>query len=138
MYNNFPFPMPSANPPGNQSYGQQPYGNQRFSMSRTGVIRVHGRNGAEMFAMGPNDEALLLDDTQPVVWHKMTDGAGYATLTGYSISPLRTETEKADIRYADIDKRLSTLEGIINAKSNTTELPTVEYQTNDKDVKGRK
>ena len=54
------------------------------------------------------------------------------------ISPLKTEAEKAETRYDEIDKRLSALEGIINAKPNLTEFTNVEYQTNDKDVKGRK
>lgn len=51
------------------------------------VIRVHGEEGANAFAMAPNSSAIFLDETQPAVWLKTTDGAGYATVTGYDITP---------------------------------------------------
>ena len=47
------------------------------------VIRVSGIAGASAYQMNANSEALLLDSTQPVIWFKTTDGAGYPTLTGY-------------------------------------------------------
>ena len=54
---------------------------------RTEVIRVHGEEGANAFMMAPNSSAIFLDETQPSVWLKTTDGAGYATVTGYDITP---------------------------------------------------
>ena len=53
------------------------------------IVRVNGRNGVDAFQMGPNDEALLLDVSAPVVWLKTTDGAGYPTITGYSTAAQR-------------------------------------------------
>ena len=31
------------------------------------VIKISGRNGAEMFQMGPNSSVLLLDTTAPII-----------------------------------------------------------------------
>lgn len=51
------------------------------------VVRVHGEDGAKAYNLPPNSSALLLDETQNIVWLKMTDGAGYPTVTGYEINP---------------------------------------------------
>ena len=51
------------------------------------IIKVNGRGGADAYQMPPNSQALLLDETQPVIWLKQTDGAGYPTLTAYDIKP---------------------------------------------------
>lgn len=48
--------------------------------------------------MTANDEAILLDETQPVVWLKTTDGAGYPTVTGYSITPFKTDPKVIDVQ----------------------------------------
>ena len=47
------------------------------------ITRVNGRNGAEAFRMAPNSSILLMDENDPIVWMKQTDGAGYATVSGY-------------------------------------------------------
>lgn len=67
-------------------------------MQKHGVIRVHGEEGAKAFSMPANDEAILLDETQPVVWLKTTDGAGYPTVTGYSISPYKADPKVIDVQ----------------------------------------
>ncbi len=41
--------------------------------------------------MPPNSSILLLDETAPIVWLKMTDGAGYPTLNPYDIAPHQDE-----------------------------------------------
>mgnify|MGYP003311272107 CR=1 FL=1 len=41
--------------------------------------------------MAPNSEALLLDTTDAIVWLAQTDGAGYKTVTPYSVIPYRKE-----------------------------------------------
>lgn len=51
------------------------------------ITRVNGRNGAEAFRMAPNSSILLMDENDPIVWMKQTDGAGYATVTPYTVSP---------------------------------------------------
>ena len=63
--------------------------------------------------MAPNSQIILLDETAPMIWLKVTDGAGYPTLTGYDISI--HETEKP-IDYKSFDERLKKLEAIIDAK----------------------
>ena len=48
--------------------------------SKFEVIRVNGKNGAEAFQMPPNSSIILLDESAPLIWLKMTDGAGYPTI----------------------------------------------------------
>lgn len=72
----------------NQPYVPQPiYMNNANGSSVQQVIRVHGEEGAKAYGLAPNSSILLLDETQPVVWLKMTDGAGYPTITPYDIKP---------------------------------------------------
>ena len=78
------------------------------------IIRVNGENGVDAFQMGPNSDALLLDETSPIVWFVQTDGAGYKTKTPYSITPYvpepSPEMKTMDERFASIDRRLKSLE----------------------------
>ena len=67
------------------------------------VIKISGRNGAEMFQMGPNSSVLLLDTTAPIIWLKTTDGAGYPTITAYDIS-LHQEPTQVDL--STLEQRL--------------------------------
>lgn len=100
--------------PNQPSMGQNPYQIPR----KMEIIRVNGQNGAQAFQMMPNSQALLLDDTAPIVWLAQTDGAGYKTVTPYSITPYQPEPE---ISMKDIDARLKRIEEIIdNAKSNSS------------------
>ena len=82
---------------------------------KTEIIRVNGKNGGEMYQMAPNSEALLLDTSAPIIWLAQTDGAGYKTLTPYSITPYQPEPE-IDVR--SLNERLTRLEELINDKSN--------------------
>lgn len=77
-----PYQQPYGNPYGYPQMGpqgvsgaSQPFGGQ--------VTRVNGRNGAEALRMAPNSSILLMDENEPIVWLKQTDGAGYATVTLY-------------------------------------------------------
>ena len=67
----------------NPYFGAQPLKQQ--------VTRVNGRNGAEAYQMAP-DSSALLDTTAPLVWLIQTDGAGYKTISPYTIAPYKTET----------------------------------------------
>lgn len=106
-------------------YFQQPFNNmgqpQTYPQTprKTEIIHVNGQNGAQAFQMMPNSQALLLDDTAPLIWLAQTDGAGYKTVTPYTIAPYQPEPE---ISLKDIDVRLRKLEEeVINhAKSNAT------------------
>lgn len=108
----------------NNMYNQQMYPqyNQQFQQvpKKTEIIRVNGENGARAFQMLPNSQALLLDDTAPIVWLAQTDGAGYKTVTPYTISPYTPEPE---INVKDLDERLRKIEEMIkNAKSNSSDV----------------
>lgn len=94
----------------NQYYGYQPYYRQE-------VVRVNGKSGADMYQLAPNSSALLLDETQPVVWLVQTDGAGYKVSTPYTISLYETPAEKNPL--AEIEERISRLEEKLN-EPNTT------------------
>ena len=78
------------------------------------VVRVSGRPGAEAYQMPPNSEVLLLDETQPVVWLKTTDGAGYPRLNAYDIT---IHEDEKPVDYKSIEERIKKLEDAINAKS---------------------
>lgn len=78
------------------------------------IIQVNGRNGAEMFQMGPNSKILLLDSSDPIVWLVQTDGAGYKTVDPYSITPYQPAPQ---IDINSLNDRLTALEEKVNAKS---------------------
>lgn len=78
------------------------------------VIQVSGRNGAEMFQMGPNSSVLLLDTTAPMIWLKVTDGAGYPTITAYDIAP---HQEPKQVDLTALEERLLKLEEKVNEQS---------------------
>lgn len=79
------------------------------------IISVNGKAGAEAYAMGPNSKALLLDATQPVVWLKSTDGAGYATLDGYDLAPHVEKSPEAVAQgmYENLDARIKKIETLL-------------------------
>lgn len=70
-----------------------PWNNIQFQspLQQNEVVRVHGKDGANAYPLAPNSSILLLDETQPVVWCKMTDGAGFATIKGYTLTELTEE-----------------------------------------------
>lgn len=114
----------------NNSFGMNPSGNNNFfsgmnmnmggmgmnmnNFPRYNIIQVNGRNGAEALQMAPNSKVLLLDETEPLIWFVQTDGAGYKTITPYSITPYQ---QAAPIDINDLDARLKTLEEKFYAKS---------------------
>lgn len=78
------------------------------------ITRVNGRNGAEAFRLAPNSSILLMDENDPIVWLKQTDGAGYATVTPYSIAPYQAA---APVDVNSLEERVKRLEEKLNAKS---------------------
>ena len=115
MYNNFyPYnnnPYTPVNP--QQAYNQMQQGNVGIKQE---VIRVNGKNGAEAYQLPPNSSILLLDETAPIVWLKMTDGAGYPTLSPYDISPHQTEQLQL-FNNESLEKRIANLEEKVNELS---------------------
>lgn len=72
------------------------------------IIRVNGEQGARSFRMLPNSSALLLDETAPLVWLAMTDGAGYMTVTPFEIKPYQPPPPPD---YQSLLARIERLEG---------------------------
>ena len=93
---------------------------------KTEIIHVNGQNGAQAFQMMPNSQALLLDDTAPIVWLAQTDGAGYKTVTPYTIAPYQPEPE-IDLR--DIDTRLRRIEEVMNNENTKSNAPSSKKQS---------
>ena len=101
-------------------YGQP----QQTNLNKQEVIRVNGKNGAEAYQLPPNSSILLLDETAPIVWLKMTDGAGYPTLSPYDISPHKTQTSLVEIDTESLEKRIARLEEIVNELSQSNAEPS--------------
>ena len=78
---------------------------------RHDIIRVNGKGGAEAYQLMPNSSVLLLDETQPLVWLKTTDGAGYPTLTPYTITPYEPE-KPVDVK--SLEERLARVERLLD------------------------
>lgn len=96
----FGFPAPAFSPWG-QTQAQQ----------RMEIIRVNGEGGARAYQMPPSSNALLLDEANPLVWLVQTDGAGYKTVTPYTITPYQA-APAPDL--GSLEQRISRLEGILN------------------------
>lgn len=103
-------------------FGQQPgscgYPGQSFmswplmqSQQRMEIIRVNGEGGARAYQMPPSSNALLLDEANPLVWLVQTDGAGYKTVTPYTITPYQT-APAPDL--GSLEQRIARLEEMIN------------------------
>ena len=85
-------------------------------LQRQEIIRVNGENGARALQMAPNSSALLLDTNNPLIWVVQTDGAGYKTVTPYTIQPYQPEPP---IDLKDLNERIKKLEEALNGKSDS-------------------
>ena len=107
--------------PGCENYSIYNTYNQQASMGqptlRSEIIRVNGENGARAYQLAPNSSALLLDEGAPIVWLVQSDGAGYKTVTPYSITPYQPEPP---VDVGGLEARVKRLEELIDAKSNTS------------------
>ena len=90
----------------NAAGGPQPFAGQ--------ITRVNGKNGAEAFRLAPNSSILLMDENDPIVWLKQTDGAGYATVTPYTVAPYQAAVP---VDVNSLENRVKRLEEMLNAKS---------------------
>lgn len=99
----------------------QPYFNQ-YSARRMGILKVHGTEGLNALRMMPNDEALALDETAPILWVIKTDSAGYKTPTPFEIRPYQPEPE---VSLKDIDQRLRRMEDAFYAAQSSTGVSAV-------------
>ena len=98
-------------------YGQQyqPYQSQiQPQLQQQQVTKVNGENGAKAFNMAPNSSALLLDECGTIVWLKVTDGAGFPTITPYDVTP--HQVAKAP-DYSALETRIARLEELVNGNT---------------------
>ena len=94
-----------------------------YNLPHYEVIKVHGREGANAFQMGPNSSIILADDTNPIVWFVQTDGAGYKTVSPFKIVP-EQEEQTIDIpslmtRMDQLEAELASLKEVRYGKSNS-------------------
>ena len=114
MYN---YGMPNNQPQGyTDPYTARLNSMQGYSMPRMDITTVNGENGARAFNLPPNSRTLLLDENAPIVWFVQTDGAGYKTLTPYTITPYQPEVP---VDAKSLEARIKRLEDMLNEKSNT-------------------
>lgn len=85
--------------------------NGQYQTSRQEIVKVKGENGARAYQMMPNSSALLLDEDNPIVWLVQADGAGYKTVSPYTITPYQPAPA---VDLSDIEHRLKRIEEIIN------------------------
>lgn len=118
MYN-YPYQpqmMNNINPYQTRLNGFQSDFTQRYE-----IIKVNGENGARAFNLTPNSSILLLDETQPIVWLAQADGAGYKTVTPYTITPFQAEPP---VDTKSLEQRVARLEELLNGKSDTSNART--------------
>lgn len=92
------------------------------------ITKVNGENGAKAFQMPPNSSIILLDESNPKVYIKETDGASYPKLSVYKLVPdddlIRTEAEikaeddKSKDQIKKLEERIAVLERFVtNSKA---------------------
>ena len=134
-YNNYYNPyMYNGNPYFNPRQIQQTTQPQQWAnpvLPKMEIIKVHGEEGAKSFQMAANSQALLLDESNPIVWLVTTDGAGYKTATPFDIRPHEDASKKDnETTLIDLKDRVEKLERTVNdyVKSNTG--LTIEEKSN--------
>lgn len=101
--------------------------NSIYQPGRQEIIRVNGREGANAYQLPANSSVLLLDNNQPVIYLKQTDGGGYANITPYSITPF--EQEQNTVNTSDLERRIKRLEDIINESDSSNVKRTKSKQS---------
>ncbi len=130
MYNNY-LPQNYYNTQPYNPYAQRLNTMQQDFQPKQEIIKVNGENGAKAYNMPPNSSILLLDETAPLIWFKSTDGAGYPTLTPYTIAPYQAEPQ---IDTKSLEQRVSKLEELLNEQSNTKNVKSKHNNTTTDDV----
>lgn len=75
------------------------------------TIKVHGQEGAQAYVLPPNSSVVLLDESEPIIWLKVTDGGGYPTLSKYYITPAeQVEKIQKENQFNALESRLSNIE----------------------------
>lgn len=120
--------------PGMSNIQDNSYSNNYSIGPKQQVVKVSGKQGVEMYRIGPNSSALLLDESGQLVWLVTTDGAGYKSIYPYDISP---HVDPPDPHISELEQRMARMEELLNGiavnfaatKSATNNQPT-ESATN--------
>jgi hypothetical protein len=118
MFNNNPYMTGGYQPIMQNPYQARLNAMQGDFMSRQDILRVNGENGAKMINLAPNGSALALDENAPILWVVQADGAGYKTVTPFSITPYQAATTPD---YNTLEARIKRLEDMLNEKSDFTD-----------------
>lgn len=80
------------------------------------IKRVHGEDGAKAYALAPSSSVILQDETDNIIWVKVTDAAGYATIKGFTLTPIVENVESSNsdrfvtkTEFEDLKKRFDEL-----------------------------
>lgn len=98
----------------NQFYPQIPIQQQNILPPQQ-ILQARGKESINMLRMSPNSSVLIADETAPIVWKCTSDSLGNVTAEPFDITPHKDE--KQEDMFAQINNRLSRLEGIINEQS---------------------
>ncbi len=87
------------------------------------ITKVNGENGAKAFQMPPNSSIILLDESNPKVYIKETDGASYPKLSVYKLVPDIDEKKEEEEKVSEdqikkLEERIAVLERFVtNSKA---------------------
>ena len=87
------------------------------------ITKVNGENGAKAFQMPPNSSIILLDESNPKVYIKETDGASYPKLSVYKLVPDTDEKKEEEEKVSEdqikkLEERIAVLERFVtNSKA---------------------
>ncbi len=95
---------------------QQPYTPPQPVITQQ-IVHVNGFAGADAYSMTKDSSVILLDQKEPTVYIKQTDGANYATIQCYTLVPQETPAQKAENLEERINKIEEMMEEMINAQS---------------------
>lgn len=84
--------------------------NQMPNYQRQEIKQVNGFGGADAYQLPPNSSVLLLDQEQPRIYMKTTDGGGYPTVAAYDLTPVK-QPQPVDANA--LEERLNRLEALI-------------------------
>lgn len=109
-----------------------PQNNYSFLQQPQKIVQVNGYNGAEAYKMAPNSSIILMDINEPIIWLKITDGAGYPTITGYTISPLENKTNDIEQRVQALEDKISKIfqQNQVSQTSNQEEVKSANKSAN--------
>ena len=99
----------------NNSYQQQFYNQNTAQQIQTpSIIEVNGLEGAKAYQMQPNSRVALFDLSNMALFIKITDGAGFPTITEFDINVKETKqienTENTDNIILELKNKIVELE----------------------------